>query len=152
MNIIMASDLQQSSTTTTNTTTDNSTQRLQLPIFQTVTQLRPVRPLPSPGRPVSMPPSPNNIQSTSDDRERGAVPDDTPVIPKRREGSSKTRTSHKNVGDYTLGKTLGQGSMGKVKLAVHNQTGEKVQSSLTLPFSSSLTFTFTFTFTFNSLL
>ena len=117
----MASDLQQSSTTTTDNPT---TQRLQLPIFQTVTQQRPPRPLPSPGRPVSMPPS----QSTPDDRERAVATDDTPVTPKRREGSSKTRTSHKNVGDYTLGKTLGQGSMGKVKLAVHNQTGEKVQS------------------------
>ena len=30
------------------------------------------------------------------------------------------------LGDYTLGKTLGAGSMGKVKLAYHNITGEKV--------------------------
>lgn len=31
------------------------------------------------------------------------------------------------LGDYTLGKTLGAGSMGKVKLAQHNVTGEKVR-------------------------
>ena len=40
-----------------------------------------------------------------------------------------TRNSNKVLGDYTLGKTLGQGSMGKVKLAQHNITGEKVRAS-----------------------
>ncbi|KAH8826007.1 hypothetical protein DL96DRAFT_1735310 [Flagelloscypha sp. PMI_526] len=34
-------------------------------------------------------------------------------------------TRNRVLGDYTLGKTLGAGSMGKVKLAVHNGTGEK---------------------------
>lgn len=33
------------------------------------------------------------------------------------------------LGDYTLGKTLGAGSMGKVKLAQHNVTGEKVSGT-----------------------
>lgn len=32
----------------------------------------------------------------------------------------------KIVGDYILGKTLGAGSMGKVKVAVHRKTGHKV--------------------------
>ncbi|KAI5118733.1 hypothetical protein M0805_000063 [Coniferiporia weirii] len=44
-------------------------------------------------------------------------------------GSSRTqkpRSSNRVLGDYTLGKTLGQGSMGKVKLAYQNVTGEKL--------------------------
>ncbi|KAF8166602.1 kinase-like domain-containing protein, partial [Mycena galopus ATCC 62051] len=34
--------------------------------------------------------------------------------------------SNRILGDYTLSKTLGAGSMGKVKLATHNVTGEKL--------------------------
>ena len=33
------------------------------------------------------------------------------------------------VGKYTLGKTLGEGTFGKVKLAVNTVTGEKVRRS-----------------------
>ena len=46
----------------------------------------------------------------------------------REEHSSSTKPSRSNriLGDYTLSKTLGAGSMGKVKLATHNVTGEKV--------------------------
>jgi serine/threonine protein kinase KIN1/2 len=40
-------------------------------------------------------------------------------------GASRSRTN-RILGDYTLSKTLGAGSMGKVKLATHNVTGEKV--------------------------
>jgi len=32
----------------------------------------------------------------------------------------------KIIGDYRLAKTIGQGSMGKVKIAIHQKTGEKV--------------------------
>jgi len=32
----------------------------------------------------------------------------------------------KVIGDYRLAKTIGQGSMGKVKIAIHQKTGEKV--------------------------
>ena len=39
-----------------------------------------------------------------------------------RSGRSSTRI----IGNYTMTKTLGAGSMGKVKLATHNHTGEKV--------------------------
>lgn len=38
--------------------------------------------------------------------------------------------SRRQLGPWTLGKTLGAGSMGKVKLAVNNNTGEKVKSVL----------------------
>jgi len=34
------------------------------------------------------------------------------------------------IGDYALGKTLGAGSMGKVKLAHHLVTGERVSSNI----------------------
>jgi serine/threonine protein kinase len=46
---------------------------------------------------------------------------------------------HKVVGQYMLGKTIGEGTFGKVKLAVHIPTGEKVSSSSTI--SSSLLLT-----------
>ncbi|KAJ3129949.1 serine/threonine-protein kinase KIN2 [Nowakowskiella sp. JEL0407] len=39
--------------------------------------------------------------------------------------SSNSSRSKKSIGDYRLTKTLGQGSMGKVKLAIHSVTGEK---------------------------
>ncbi|KAG8908278.1 serine/threonine-protein kinase KIN2 [Tulasnella sp. 403] len=41
-------------------------------------------------------------------------------------GSSRATRGTRVLGDYTLGKTLGAGSMGKVKLAQHNITGEKL--------------------------
>ncbi|KAJ7640305.1 Pkinase-domain-containing protein [Mycena polygramma] len=40
--------------------------------------------------------------------------------------SQKPKRSNRVLGDYTLSKTLGAGSMGKVKLATHNVTGEKL--------------------------
>lgn len=53
-----------------------------------------------------------------------------------RSGRSSTRI----IGNYTMTKTLGAGSMGKVKLATHNNTGEKVNliSMLLLSISSNL--------------
>ena len=43
--------------------------------------------------------------------------------------TTRPRTTNRILGDYTLSKTLGAGSMGKVKLAHHNLTGEKVCTS-----------------------
>ncbi|KAJ7689046.1 hypothetical protein B0H17DRAFT_1331972 [Mycena rosella] len=40
--------------------------------------------------------------------------------------ASKPKRANRVLGDYTLSKTLGAGSMGKVKLATHNITGEKL--------------------------
>jgi serine/threonine protein kinase len=49
------------------------------------------------------------------------------VAGKSRNGTSKSgRSSNRQLGDYTLSKSLGAGSMGKVKLAHHNLTGHKV--------------------------
>ncbi|KAF5319597.1 hypothetical protein D9619_008686 [Psilocybe cf. subviscida] len=78
-------------------------------------------------RPVSMPPQSfapeNKSQSAAngdENRERRRHRDE--------HGSSTGRSTRGNrlLGDYTLSKTLGAGSMGKVKLATHNITGEKL--------------------------
>ncbi|EKM76272.1 hypothetical protein AGABI1DRAFT_78686 [Agaricus bisporus var. burnettii JB137-S8] len=46
---------------------------------------------------------------------------------RERDGQQSTRSrTNRLLGDYTLSKTLGAGSMGKVKLATHNITGEKL--------------------------
>lgn len=75
-------------------------------------------------RPVSMPPQAFTSQATDRDRSHG---DDGGRHSQRGDGSaSRTRSSNRILGDYTLSKTLGAGSMGKVKLAHHNLTGEKV--------------------------
>lgn len=50
---------------------------------------------------------------------------------RREKGTDKSRG--RVLGDYVLTKTLGAGSMGKVKLAVHTPTGEKVSRTLLLP-------------------
>ncbi|EPQ53024.1 Pkinase-domain-containing protein [Gloeophyllum trabeum ATCC 11539] len=73
-------------------------------------------------RPVSMPPQ-AYTPPTQPERERGTMEDGSKH--RSRDGSSKQRSSNRVLGDYTLSKTLGAGSMGKVKLAHHNITGEK---------------------------
>ena len=75
-------------------------------------------------RPVSMPPQ--AYHPTPVPTEPAAVRRSIEEPRPRPEQIQKTSRSHKVLGDYTLGKTLGQGSMGKVKLAQHNGTGEKV--------------------------
>lgn len=78
-------------------------------------------------RPVSMPPVSNTDaptatggqeQSSHRDEHRGQGHSSS------RRGAS--RQTVRVIGNYSLGKTLGAGSMGKVKLAYHNQTGEKL--------------------------
>jgi len=76
--------------------------------------------------------SPAAASNGSTDKER-------PVEePKQRHASSttKSRGSNRILGDYTLSKTLGAGSMGKVKLATHNVTGEKVRSAALVTYAS----------------
>ncbi|KDR72880.1 hypothetical protein GALMADRAFT_158535 [Galerina marginata CBS 339.88] len=92
-------------------------------------------------RPVSMPPqafTPNPpvvggnrdgaTPSSSDARERSQPPADENRERRRHREDTTGRSSRSNriLGDYTLSKTLGAGSMGKVKLATHNITGEKL--------------------------
>lgn len=48
-----------------------------------------------------------------------AAPPTRPVV--------QSTSSRRQLGEWTMGKTLGAGSMGKVKLAVSNKTGEKVR-------------------------
>ncbi|KAJ7709205.1 hypothetical protein B0H14DRAFT_3525222 [Mycena olivaceomarginata] len=57
----------------------------------------------------------------SPQRQRRPMP-----TPARARQPSSSKRSNRILGDYTLSKTLGAGSMGKVKLATHNITGEKL--------------------------
>lgn len=47
---------------------------------------------------------------------------------KQRNKSGKKKKEHKakSIGHYLIGKTIGEGTFGKVKLGTHNITGEKV--------------------------
>ncbi|KAI0821802.1 Pkinase-domain-containing protein [Trametes gibbosa] len=74
-------------------------------------------------RPVSMPPQ-AYAPPTSTDRDQRH--DDGRHGRSDGASSSKPRSGTRILGDYTLSKTLGAGSMGKVKLALHNITGEKL--------------------------
>jgi serine/threonine protein kinase KIN1/2 len=76
-------------------------------------------------RPVSMPPQPSVPPANDRDRQHGE--DGARRGGKTESVSGTRRTSNRVLGDYTLSKTLGAGSMGKVKLAHHNITGEKVR-------------------------
>ena len=98
------------------------------------------RPVPARPRPVSMPPQPFHAAPDADSRP-AAPPGDPPPHRKHRDSAhtSSTRSGRSNriLGDYTVGKTLGAGSMGKVKLAVHNVSGEKVRLLFLFPFLAS---------------
>ncbi|KAF9483696.1 Pkinase-domain-containing protein [Pholiota conissans] len=93
-------------------------------------------------RPVSMPPqayaasntpvivAANNVASANTSSTGDRSQDENKERRRHRDEHSSTtgRSSRSNriLGDYTLSKTLGAGSMGKVKLATHNITGEKL--------------------------
>lgn len=132
------------STTTPTTTTPTPQPHLRL---RTPTSLSPST-SPSPSRsstprPLSMPPQAYVQQSTS-----SAMPPAAPAVqadPSREsrqpsdnyQNGSRSHREHRSgrsstriIGNYTMTKTLGAGSMGKVKLATHNNTGEKVILSL----------------------
>ncbi|KAJ7074740.1 CAMK/CAMKL/Kin1 protein kinase [Mycena amicta] len=64
-------------------------------------------------RPVSMPPQPPAAETAAGTEAAN-----------RQQTTAKR--SNRILGDYTLSKTLGAGSMGRVKLATHNITGEKL--------------------------
>ncbi|KAL6303634.1 Pkinase-domain-containing protein [Sparassis latifolia] len=77
-------------------------------------------------RPLSMPPQTFAAPSPSE-RDRHFAEDGGRHV-QRGDATpqGKPRSSNRILGDYTLSKTLGAGSMGKVKLAHHNLTGEKL--------------------------
>lgn len=84
-------------------------------------------------RPVSMPAQQLQAQMLNHPPPPPEVPKETERPESNgKEASQPGRNTTRNrvLGEYTLSKTLGAGSMGKVKLAHHNVTGEKV--SLTL--------------------
>lgn len=81
------------------------------------------RPVPARPRPVSMPPQPFHAPD----------PDPPPHRKHRESASTRSGRSNRILGDYTVGKTLGAGSMGKVKLAVHNVSAEKVRLGFSSP-------------------
>jgi hypothetical protein len=90
-------------------------------------------------RPMSLPPTSYapSYSGTSSERPRQYV--EQPLASAQRHSQrglepTKQRTTNRILGDYTLSKTLGAGSMGKVKLAHHNVTGEKVRTTLLLSF------------------
>ena len=86
-------------------------------------------------RPVSMPMAPQGYAPANDDS-RATVETNGSGTNNNANGidrrTHKPRSSNRVLGDYTLGKTLGAGSMGKVKLAYHNITSEKVRNVLLL--------------------
>ena len=75
-------------------------------------------------RPLSMPPS----SADSPSRPMHSADETTTARRRQRDDPAgyRARPAGRILGDYTLTKTLGAGSMGKVKLATHNITGEKV--------------------------
>ena len=97
-----------------------------------------VQPAPSQRRPAasSQRPRPMSMPPQSYAQSNGPVPAErerqpTEENPKRQQGRDHStprasRGSSRVLGDYTLGKTLGAGSMGKVKLAQHASNDEKV--------------------------
>lgn len=88
-------------------------------------------------RPLSMPPQsyaqpPNSTAATATgasppDRSHTSGDENKERRRQREEHASSRRSGRRVLGDYTLSKTLGAGSMGQVRLATHNVTAEKVR-------------------------
>ena len=90
-------------------------------------------------RPMSLPPTSYSQSYSGTSSERPRQYAEQPLASAQRHSQrglepTKQRTTNRILGDYTLSKTLGAGSMGKVKLAHHNVTGEKVRTTLQLSF------------------
>jgi len=81
-------------------------------------------------RPVSMPPQSygQSYGPVPAERERQPAEENSKRQHSRDQSTHRvSRGSSRVLGDYTLGKTLGAGSMGKVKLAQHANSDEKVR-------------------------
>ncbi|KAL5638630.1 hypothetical protein ACGC1H_003105 [Rhizoctonia solani] len=75
-------------------------------------------------RPVSLPPQTSAQAAAISDRM--SVDENREREKETRRGKSQEKSRGRVLGDYVLTKTLGAGSMGKVKLAVHTPTGQKL--------------------------
>ncbi|QRW23120.1 kinase-like protein [Rhizoctonia solani] len=75
-------------------------------------------------RPVSMPPQ-TSAQAAAI-QERMSVDENREREKESKRAKSQEKSRGRVLGDYVLTKTLGAGSMGKVKLAVHTPTGQKL--------------------------
>ncbi|TIB68768.1 hypothetical protein E3P77_00905 [Wallemia ichthyophaga] len=73
-------------------------------------------------------------QHTQQAQQPQQPPPNTPAQPSHTH--SRPSTKARMLGDYVLGKTLGAGSMGKVKIGVHVLTGEKVAIKIIPRFTS----------------
>ena len=60
---------------------------------------------------------------------RAAEPAGSPPGPGRPESRKGPLAVRKRVGGYVVGETVGEGSFGKVRLAVHSLTGETVSAN-----------------------
>jgi hypothetical protein len=94
-------------------------------------------------RPMSLPPQPYTPSHSGTSSERPRQYGEQPHASAQRHSRrgvdpNKQRTANRILGDYTVSKILGAGSMGKVKLAHHNITGEKVRTHTILFLLSSL--------------
>lgn len=81
-------------------------------------------------RPVSMPPQAFGQNPTPAPAPAERAKDDSGTKRTQGKDQSRSRSSNRILGDYTLSKTLGAGSMGKVKLAHHGITDETASSIL----------------------
>ena len=71
---------------------------------------------------------PKSSSNTSSSRPTSRTHAKAPVQTQGRNAAAVANDTNKRqiVGQYMLGKTIGEGTFGKVKLAVHMPTGEKV--------------------------
>lgn len=109
-----------------------------LPTMASTTAPIPRGTVPRP-RPMSLPPPTYTPSYSGTSSERPRQHAEQPHATAQRHSqrgveTPKPRTTNRILGDYTLSKTLGAGSMGKVKLAHHNITGEKVCLAVFLSF------------------
>lgn len=99
------------------------------PRGQTLNSHRP-RPLSMPPQSYSqplVPPTAPTAAASPTDRHHMSGDENKERRRQREEHVSSRRSGKRILGDYTLTKTLGAGSMGQVRLATHNVTGEKVR-------------------------
>lgn len=74
---------------------------------------------------ISLPANPRRGSNRPSDQSRHALPT-PPTVPREGAASAAASRAGQRLGQYTVVKTLGEGSFGKVKLAVHQISGQQV--------------------------